>query len=153
MVNRSVRELAERLNEVVEDQGLDFPEKVRRFIELRTEMLSRIRRPLVHDVQRNFPALWRQVEEKRRAGLEASFSRLVEEWVRKGIFRPEIDPAMLEMVYTSAITGIVNPDNLSRVPYTAGEATDAVMNIIFTGVLTDKARKRFPVQAGKHQKG
>lgn len=153
VIGRTIQELAARIDAVMEDEKLSFPERLRRIIELRADALSRIGQPLINDVQRNFPALWSQVEERRRAGLEASFGRLMEEGAKQGVFRPDVDPGMLEMVYTSAITAIVNPDNLSRVPYTAGEATDAVMAIIFTGVLTDKARKQFPIQAGKHQKG
>lgn len=152
VVGRTIEEFAGRMDEVMDDEEMEFPERLRKLVELRAGMLSSIGQPLVHDVQRNFPNLWKQVEERRRTGHEASFGRLVREGVERGVFRSDIDPAMLEMVYTSAITGVVNPDNLSRMPYTAGEATDAVMAIVFTGVLTDKARKRFPVRDGKRQR-
>ncbi len=144
VINRTVQTLAEEVEATLEDGEADFPEKLRRLIELRAAQLSRIRQPLINDVQRNFPALWKQVEEQRRTKLEAHLGKLLGEGVEQGVFRPDVDSKMLEMVYMSAITGIINPENLARIPYSAQEATDAIMRIIFTGVLTDKARKNFP---------
>lgn len=152
VINRTVQALAEEIEATVEDGETDFPEKLRRLIELRAAQFSRISQPLINDVQRNFPLLWKQVEEYRRTRLEAHLGRLIGEGVKQGVFRPDIDAKMLEMVYMSAITGIVNPESLARMPYSVQEATDAIMRIIFTGVLTDKARKNFPERGKVHQK-
>jgi AcrR family transcriptional regulator len=152
VMSQAMQEVKDRVEEVMTDEGLDFATKLRRIIELRAEQLNRIKQPLVLDVQRSFPALWKRVEELRRTELEAHLDRLVDQGVREGVFRPDIDKRMLEMVYMSAITGIINPERLSRIPYTAEEATDAIMRIVFTGVLTDEARREFPGAGGKRHK-
>jgi AcrR family transcriptional regulator len=152
VIGRTVREVAEEFEAILEDGKADFPGKLHRLIELQAAQLSRIRQPLINDVQRNFPALWKQVEEERRTRLEAYLGQLFSEGVKQGVFRPDIDSKMLEMVYMSAITGIINPENLARIPYSAQEATGAIMRIIFTGVLTDKARKDFPERGKVRQK-
>jgi AcrR family transcriptional regulator len=152
VIGRTIQALAEEVEATLEDGEADFPEKLSRLIELRAAQLSRIKQPLISDVQRNFPALWKQVEEERRTKLEAYLGQLLGEGVKQGVFRPDIDAKMLEMVYMSAITGIINPENLARIPYSAQEATDAIMRIIFTGVLTEKARKDFPERGKVRQK-
>lgn len=152
VMNQTVQGLKEQMEGIVSDEGTGFIDKLRRVIELRAELLSRIRQPLILDVQRIFPALWDQVEEVRRTQLEAYLDRLIDQGVREGVFRSDIDKRMLEMVYMSAVAGIVNPERLAQVPYTAQEATDAIMRIIFTGVLTEEARREFPKGAGRRLK-
>ncbi len=152
VMNQTMQELKDQVEEIMADETLDFIDKLRRIIELRAEQLTRIRQPLVLDVQRSFPALWKRVEEVRRTELEAYLDRLIDQGVREGVFRSDIDKRMLEMVYMSAVTGIINPERLAQLPYTAQEATEAIMRIIFTGVLTEEARREFPGAALKRQK-
>jgi hypothetical protein len=47
------------------------------------------------------------------------------------------------MIYNNAIQNIIRPEVLSQVPYTAAQVFDAIVKIIFEGILTDEAKPQY----------
>jgi hypothetical protein len=67
----------------------------------------------------------------------------MEEGVRKGAFKNQINPQLLLLIYTTLIQRIINPETLSQLPLTPSQALAAIREIFFEGALTDKARVQY----------
>jgi hypothetical protein len=63
--------------------------------------------------------------------------------VEKGVFRKDIDRQLIILFYLHAIQGMINPETLSQLPYSANQVFDSIIRIIFEGILTEEGRKEY----------
>jgi AcrR family transcriptional regulator len=134
--------------------NIDFLDRFRAMLTNVAEQFSKMGRPLFEDLAKNNPHLWQWVSECRERNIEENFGGLLREGIEKGYFRSDINRDLLMMIYSSAIQGIINPDYLMNAPYSAAQVYEAVMSVVFEGILTDEARAKrvVPRQAAHEQK-
>lgn len=137
---------------IITDEGMSFTDKLRSFTELRAGMSSRLKPFLVEDAMRNFPRVWKQFEEIRNVQFGSFLDRLIEEGIKQNVVRKDVDKSILELVCMGSINTIINPETLCSVPYSQQDAVDAIIKIIFVGVLTDEAREEYKSFLKKSQK-
>ncbi len=125
---------------LISDDGIGFIDKLTGLMGLITARVSQIGKPFADDLQRHAPALWREVQEFRHKKVLANFGRLIRKGQSLGVFRKDVDPELLTVIYAATIQGVVNPQTLARLPYTASELVHAVGRTMFIGIFTDKAR-------------
>ena len=61
----------------------------------------------------------------------------------EGIFRDDINEQILLLMLLSCVQGIINPEVLVQNSFSAEEAFRTIFNVLFTGSMTDSARKNF----------
>ena len=139
-----VRELldttAADVERLINDDAIDFIDKLTGLMGLITARVSQISKPFADDLQRHAPALWREVQEFRHTKVMANFGKLIRRGQGLGVFRKDVDPELLTVIYAATIQGVVNPQTLARLPYTASELFHAVGKTMFIGIFTDQAR-------------
>jgi len=142
-VETHLKETEVGIQRVLRDGRIDFVEKLKRLMKFIGEQLSRLGKPFIHDVRRNAPEVWREVDEFRRTRILSEFGKLFKQGAQKGVFRSDFDLQLILMMYTSAVQEMVNPEVLSQLPNSAAEVVDTIIKVIFEGMLTDEARASY----------
>lgn len=96
--------------------------------------------PLFKDLQRNYPAIWKLLEQHRREHIIRAFQSILQQGIDRGIFRSDLDYTVFMELYLCSIEHLLHPAVLSRLPLTGGEVYKMMVSIFFGGVFTDKAR-------------
>lgn len=143
VMRKRMREIETGSEAILRDGSLDFVEKLKNLMTFVAVQLSRVGQVFMLDLQKNAPEVWREVESFRRRRSTSLFGDLVGEGIRKGMFRADLDPQLLTLLYVNAIQGIINPDVLSQLPMSASQAFESIFKVIYEGILTDKARARY----------
>ena len=50
---------------------------------------------------------------------------------------------MIVMMYAGTVEYLINPEMLSQLPFTAAEVFDAIIKVIYEGILSDGAREKY----------
>lgn len=108
-----------------------------------TGQFSRMSEPLMHDLRRNTPHIWKRVEEHRQKNIESDFGSLIREGRQKGLFRKDVDERLFILIYSGVVRDILNPETLSGLPLKPSQVYDAICKVLFEGLLTDKARAEY----------
>ncbi len=101
---------------------------------------SKVSRTLIRDMQRHAPDIWKRIEEFRLKTLQISFSQLIEQGVREGYVRTDLNLRIFMLAYIAAIGQVMTPTVLSVEPFSPNEAIRDIFGIFFQGVLTERGR-------------
>jgi AcrR family transcriptional regulator len=143
VIESTLRDIEMCCRRIVEDDSLDFVEKLQKMMSNAAFHISALGRPLIEDLEKNVPHVWKEISDFRSNRIKEDFGKLFNEGVRKGFFRNDIDPILFIMIYDTIIENIISPEMLSRVPFTALQAYDTIVKIIFEGILTKNARPKY----------
>jgi AcrR family transcriptional regulator len=108
-----------------------------------TGIFSQMSEPLVHDMRRNAPEIWKRVEESRQKNIATDFGSLIKEGRQKGQFRKDVDERLFILIYSHVVRDILNPEVLSGLPFKPSQVYDTICKVLFEGLLTDKARAEY----------
>lgn len=136
-------EIERGLDDILQDKSLNFVERLKRLIAFLATRLSRISPLFMQDLRRNAPQLWKEIEAFRRQRATGVFGGLIEEGVREGVFRGDVDRQLLTLMYINLIQGIIHAEVLSQLPLSASQAFEAIIKVLFEGILTDEFRATY----------
>lgn len=143
VVDFTLREIKSGIEDILADEKLPFIEKLERSLFFLSNQIPRlVRKPLLQDIQKKMPQLWKRVADFREKMILSKFSDLIREGVQQGIFRPDLRQPVVVLIYLNTIQALINPETLSAVPYTAQEVFDEIIQTLFYGLLTDSSRKK-----------
>lgn len=131
-----------RLNEIL-GSGEDFAGKLYALWKLVGDILSKFSRQMQDDLRRFRPDLWQKIDETRRNKILVHFRSLIDEGVKLGFLREDVNREILVYVYLGAIQAVINPEVLVRHSFSADEAFRTVLQVILDGILSDDAREDF----------
>jgi hypothetical protein len=80
--------------------------------------------------------VFRRVEERRHKVIERYFSRLFAQGQKAGVVRKEVAPELMLEVLLGAVQSVVNPRKLEILGLTPRTAFDAILDILFRGIMT-----------------
>jgi AcrR family transcriptional regulator len=122
---------------------ISFLEKLKNLMNYIGNQSTTFRGPLIHDLQKNFPQLWEEINESRKTHSLEKFNLLINEGIEKGVFRKDIDKQILILLYMNAIQGILNSDVLSQLPYTANQVFESIIRVFLEGIFTEEGRNKY----------
>ena len=122
---------------------MSFLEKLKNLMNYIGNQSTAFRGPLAHDLQKNFPQLWEEINESRRTHSLEKFSLLINEGIEKGVFRKDIDQQIVVLLYMNAIQGILNPEVLAQLPYTASQVFESIIRVFLEGIFTEEGRNKY----------
>jgi len=120
----------------------DFPEKMRQITTTVAVTLSGLPIQLLDDIQRNTPAVWEKISGFRREMVQVYFPMLLDEGIREGHFRKNLNKGVAVLVMMNAMEIIINPNSVKnlpgelamQVPVRPEELFDKVIEIIYDGI-------------------
>ncbi len=125
------------------NQKMDFMDKLKSVMNFIGKQTTKLHGPLLEDLHKNIPEVWKEIHDFRKANAVKRFTTFINEGVEKGVFRKDIDRQLIILFYLHAIQGMINPETLTQLPYSANQVFDAVIRIIFEGILTEEGRNEY----------
>lgn len=142
ITDKILAETEEGFSNIIQDTQIDFLEKLRRMMTFVGIHLSKLSRPIIEDIRQNSPQLWEKISDY-RIKMYKNFGSLIREGRQKGIFRTDVDEHLVMLIYTNIVENIINPEILSQLPLTTSQVYEAVVKVVFEGILTDEAKTQF----------
>lgn len=125
------------------DKEMEFIQKLKKLMSYIAKQSSKLRGPLPEDMQKNMPQVWLDINEYRKKEALTKFGDLIDEGVRKGAFRKDIDRQVIVLMYVNAISSLINPEVLSQLPFTGDQVFETIIKIMFEGIFTDEGRQKY----------
>jgi AcrR family transcriptional regulator len=139
----TIAQMSRACVEITKQTNVEFVDKLREMMTLVGVVYAQMGQQLIEDLQKHTPEIWKLIERHRRESIERDFGSLLREGMQKGMFRHDIDEQLVLLIYTNIVESIINPSTLMNLPFTAVQAFEAVIKIIYEGILTDEARPKF----------
>jgi AcrR family transcriptional regulator len=141
IMERKMGEVNQGMEHIL-DRPIDSVEKLKAMVAFMGETIGGISTMTFAELHRHYPNLWQRVEKFRRERLTRSISHLLEQGIREGFVRKEVNTRVFLLSYLAAIEGIMQSNILSHESFSSKEALEAIMDIFFKGILTESARIR-----------
>ncbi len=146
MVKRMNEEISSQMNALVDDQGMDFFEKLKRILDITVEHHSRLTPAFRMDLQKHAPGACKCTDEFQHHQIYTVVSKVIHEGVSKGMFRSDTDESIATAMFITAFQSLLRPESLNRLQRSIPQIIEAISTIMFQGILTDEARQRLHTQ-------
>lgn len=136
-------EIEERFEKIFSDESLDFIEKLEKVLDVIGENIRRMKGHLTQDLIKNHPDIWNGIQEFKRQKSHVQFTKLIEQGIKEGYIKADINSQIIVMIYSAAIHEIMVPEVLAQVPLTSNQVYDEIIKTLFEGILSEKGRYRY----------
>lgn len=140
MVNRVIGDVRSNVERIVSSNE-SFIAKLSGLLTYLGSLPGRVGLPMLQDLQRHLPHLWKRIEDFRGRRISDVFLRLVEQGIEEGSVRPDLPKRIFLLSYLAAVQQIVQPSVLANESFSAREAIGGILELLFKGALTDRGRK------------
>jgi AcrR family transcriptional regulator len=148
-VEEKISELGAEIAAMAARRDVAFPVRLREILQIVTHQLGAIGDTLIRDLYYHEPRLWERIDGFRRDYVLAVVTRLLEEGVKTGYIRGDIDGRLVSVLFINSFSAVMNPAQFVKLPFPPSELIDAFIRILFGGILTEKAQRQFFAQEGK----
>ncbi len=141
LLSRTER-ISEGLGNISQSNETHFGEKLEQSLTLVATEIPHFSPIFLRDIQRHAPEVWQELDQRREEHIHTRFGQLIQEGVKEGCLRKDIDAKVLVLLFSTLIRNILNPETLSRLPLSAPQAFSVISGVLFEGILTDKGRSQ-----------
>jgi TetR/AcrR family transcriptional regulator, transcriptional repressor of aconitase len=125
------------------DEELDENDRLMKIFEVTAEKLSRIQKPILEDMEKYLPDFWMEFDTKRRMMIREIYGKIIAGGKKEGIIRQDVDEEFFILIFGSLVSSIANPQVMPHIPYSLSQVYKNIIKTLFTGILTDEARKNY----------
>ncbi len=143
VVSNMMNENGKIIEGIVNDRGMDFHRKLSRLMNHLSGVVGRMARPFGEDLRRNAPEMWEEIDRFRREKILLNFRKLLESGAQQGVFRKDVDPQLMTLMFATLMQNMIDPKLFSQIPFTAAQVFETIVEVVFRGILTEPARKDF----------
>lgn len=143
VVTDMMTENGDIIESIVNNHQMDFHQKLSLLMNHLSGVISKLYRPFGDDLRRNAPEMWEEVDRFRTKKILLNFRKLLESGIRQGVFRKDVNPQLMTMVFSTLIQNLIDPRLFSQIPFTATQVFETIVEVVFRGILTEPARKEF----------
>ncbi len=155
VIELMMKDVPTHVSSLIHDDSMDYLDGLKHLMRLVGVQLSKLGRTFIQDVRKNAPEIWKEIDEFRTKNILRNFGNMLNEGIRKGTFRSDINQQLLMLMYTNTVQNILNPEVLSQHPFSVSDAFEAIVKVFFEGILTDRGRAKYFAdhrQSQKHRK-
>jgi AcrR family transcriptional regulator len=142
-IEEKIAEVAERVTEIARLTDLSFLEKIREILRTVSRQMAELGEGLIRDLYYNHPELWARIDRYRREHIFVIIEKLLAEGAQSGLIRPDLDGRLVPALFITTISSVLNPEQFVKLTVSPVEFFEAVVKILFGGILTEKARRQF----------
>lgn len=106
------------------------------------ERLSMISPVMMGDMQRYYPHLWEQINERRMVVL-SHYMGLIERDRARGLIRPEVNPKVMVKIIMTVVQEVANPATFLELQVPIHEVMETFLTLMLRGALTSQGRAGF----------
>ncbi|MGO9411573.1 MAG: TetR/AcrR family transcriptional regulator [Spirochaetia bacterium] len=148
-VEERIAFIAKEADRIAADSSLTYLDRLRGILQAVGTQIAQISQTLIKDVYYSRPELWHKIDKFRREHVFTIITRLFEEGRKEGFIRTDIDAHLTPMLFINAISSVITPEQMLQLTVPPAKLFDTFMRILFGGILTDSARRKFFSQEGK----
>jgi hypothetical protein len=116
---------------------------LQKIFEIVSRQIAGLSENFVRDVYYHEPEIWERIDKFRREQVFEIITHLLGEGIRDGFIRDDIDGRLVPTLFTNTLSAVMTPAQLVKLPFPPAKLFDAFIRILFGGVLTEKARRKF----------
>jgi TetR/AcrR family transcriptional regulator, cholesterol catabolism regulator len=146
MVKTLQTEMTSQIDALVEDQSMDFMEKLNRILDLTASHHSQLTPHFRMDLQKHAPGVCKCSDDFQHQQIHAVVSKLIQEGIRKGVFRSDIDEPIVTSMFLASFQSLLRAESLARLQRPIPQIIEAISSVMFQGVLADEVRPRLRTQ-------
>jgi AcrR family transcriptional regulator len=90
------------------------------------------------DIKRNNPEAWQIIINLREKMFNNELKKLLKQAKKENIVRDDIDVDIIVLLILNTIQSVVNPETISRLPYSTEEVIDMLSRFIISGIIKPK---------------
>ncbi|HTY36538.1 MAG TPA: TetR/AcrR family transcriptional regulator [Bacteroidota bacterium] len=139
MVKELQSEMSSRISALADDESVDFLEKLNRILDATAAHHSRMSPYFRMDLQKHAPGIFQCSDDFQNQQVYAVVSRLIQEGMRKGAFRSDLEEPIVTAMFVAAFKSILKPESLARLQRPISEIIHGITNVMFRGILSDGA--------------
>ncbi|MCP4634823.1 MAG: TetR/AcrR family transcriptional regulator [candidate division Zixibacteria bacterium] len=143
VLNTHINNVAGEVEKIITNDKIEYCEKLRKLFKFLGMQISSVGKPFISDLKNTTPEIWDEFDSFRQKHITSKFTRIIDEGIKKGILRKDINRQLLIMMYSHSISTFINPEMLTQLPYAASEVFESILGIIFEGIFTDKGREKY----------
>jgi AcrR family transcriptional regulator len=98
---------------------------------------------LLSDLQTEYPQIWDEIAQKRRAVL-VGFEKFFVDAAKSGELRPELHPKVALRILMAIVENVMVPDVLAAGEFSHAQAAETIATLLENGMLRRPARRRSP---------
>jgi AcrR family transcriptional regulator len=143
--------LTTEINEMLAKTNLEFTEKLKIIFTNTAVTLSAISAKFSDNVRNTAPEAWNKITAYKREISQMCFSRLMDEGIEKGHISKDINKDVALLTFLIAVDNLFDPlfldqlpeEMLGRIPRHPREIFDAIIKVIYEGILTQETREKY----------
>jgi len=143
IINNTKCEIEKYVNKLIEDTETEFVVKLQQFLSFIVMHFGKLTQPLIQDLAKNQPEIWKDIKIFRQKNAYDSFSKLLEQGIKSGIFREDVNSQVAVIIYFASVFEMINLQTLAQLPITANEAYKQIVKIFFQGIFSEKGREKY----------
>jgi AcrR family transcriptional regulator len=155
ILNEVIHDFTENLtrdiNEMLDRTNMEFPEKLKIIFTNTAVSLSGISTRFYENIRKSSPRAWEKVTAYKREIAQKCFSNLMDEGIQKGHISKDINKDIALLTFLTAVENLFDPifldqlpqEMLKGIPRSPREIFDAVIKVIYEGILTEDTKKKY----------
>ena len=147
MVRGLQSEFSSQIDALVDNQSVDFIEKLKRILDLTAVHHSQLTPHFRMDLQKHAPGVCKCTDDFQNQQIHTVVSKVIQQGVRETMFRSDIEEPIVTAMFIAAFQALLKPESLGRLQRPISQIIEAVSSVMFHGILTDEARLRLHTQS------
>jgi AcrR family transcriptional regulator len=143
IIRKNQQQLLRQIDECLDNHELAFIQKLQSTMKILTTFFAKISPYFVRNVKQHYPELWQQINDFKQKQSFKRIQLLMQEGIKEGIIRNDIPPSLLIPLYFFMMENIITGEKITALPCSPAELFEAVVKLIFGGILKDPARQLF----------
>lgn len=128
-------ELTAGVDRILINEDLNFVEKLTSILFFIGDKLSGVEAQFITDLRKSHPELSKELDNYKKEAAFNRFSSLLDEGIRNGCVREDIDKGIVVVLYASIIDWVVSPENIDQVPDSLKNQLPHKITDIFNGMV------------------
>lgn len=141
VVKKFTASISEKIDKVIQSNE-DSLSKAFRLFEIMGSVAMKFSDKWVKDIQIHMPMTWKKIDDFRTRRAYAVLGNIIKQGQQEGMIIDKPSELIIHL-FVSSIKSIVNPDFLYYQKFNYKEAFQHTFEILFSGILTEKGKKKF----------
>lgn len=143
--------LTNDINDLLARKDMEFPEKLKVIFSNTAVALSKVSPRFMENIRHSAPEAWFKITEYKRYISQMCFSRLMDEGIESGHISRDINKDVALLAFLSSVENLFDPlflnqlpkEMIERIPRSPREIFDAIIKVIYEGILTEETKKSY----------
>jgi AcrR family transcriptional regulator len=149
VVEDRISAIAAAVERLDQDTSLPWMSRIMGIFKVVGSQISQISETTLRDIYYNHPEMWERLDRFRQERVFGIVTRLLDDGRKKGYIRKDIDGQLVPLLFINAVSAVLTPSQLLKLPFPPLMLFDSFIRILFGGILTDSARRTMFAQEAK----